>query len=141
MLDMKSVFLAALDKNGYQYYDVNADRTDCTMVVMPYKLDKPPEHVQYLIAFDGFNSNGVQIHCKLAHFSKDKLLAGIEVCNRLNGRYRWVRFNIDDGGDLMVGLDDTVTKDTVFDQLMLRLAMLNEFIEESYPEFMKALWG
>ena len=62
-------------------------------------------------------------------------------CNRCNKRFRWVKFYIDDDNDLIVEADGIIDEMTVGEECIELLFRTVSILDDSYGDFMKAIWA
>ncbi|MCD8192406.1 MAG: YbjN domain-containing protein [Oscillospiraceae bacterium] len=87
--------------------------------------------------------------CKYAAFRcfnfakapKDRFGHAMIACNELNKKYKWVKFYLDDDGDVTAENDailDAATCGEVCFELMIRMTQI---VNEAYPVIMKAIYA
>lgn len=72
---------------------------------------------------------------------EDKKSVVLEAMNKLNSKYRFVKFALDDDGAISVSYDVPTSAGEVGGIAFEMLVRLVKIIDESYPELMKAIWS
>ena len=136
MPDYKSVYLRYMDKHGIKYVDKN-DR----IVSVTYNGDNLNK-IPVLVIFDEDGEGIVQLDCwEIAKFKDDKRAAGMIASNELNAKYRWVKFYVDDDGDMRAQIDAYVDYDNVGEVCSKLVQRMVSIIDKAYPVMMKYLWA
>ncbi len=129
----KKLFMDRMDSENVKYTDT--DENALKIVFNGENLSTIPVHA----IFD--DDGDVQFRCwNIANF-KDKMPAGLVACNKLNTKYRWMKFYIDKDYDLIASIDATAIEANTGDVCMVTLSRMISIIDDSYPIFMKALWS
>lgn len=136
MATYKELALAYLDKEGIKYAEMEKGAIRIT-----FGGDNMDSIRQYLF----FDEDGEPIlqarSWEVAKFKESKRAAAIDLCNTLNREYRWVRFTLDDDGDINVVADCYMTKESAGPITYNIVSRMVNIIDDVYPRFMKALWG
>lgn len=136
MADYKKLALAYLDEKGIKYTIMEKGA-----VRIGFSGDNMDSIRQYLF-FDEDGEPLLQTRCwDIAKFKESKRADGNMLCNDLNREYRWVRFTIDDDGDVNVVADCYMTADSAGPITFNIVNRMVNIIDDVYPRFMKALWG
>ena len=136
MADYKSEFMRYMDNNGVKYQLLNGGQIRIT-----YNADNM-KTIPIIVFFDEKGNNLVEFICfQIATFKDDKFGAGLVVCNNLNAKYRWVKFCLDSDSDVLCKMDAYVDLSSVGEECMNLVRRMVGIIDETYPEFMKALWA
>lgn len=136
MLPFAQAFLDKLDEEGLRY----TEKEDSVV-----KISFRGNNLSAIDVFVFFEENGdpvVQLKCwSIANF-KSNLQAGLEVCNALNCKYRWVKFYIDKDYDVVACVDSLISDEEICGTLCLFLVrrMIN-ILDEAYPAIAKARWS
>ena len=93
--------------------------------------------IPVIIIFDDENKALVEFKCFEIMRVVDVKQKAIEVCNKLNSRYRWVKYFVDDDGDVCCGADAYVTQTDCGEICMNTLIRFINITNEIYPEFAK----
>lgn len=89
--------------------------------------DDDGKHVGFRTVFD---------HCP-----KDRYPAAMVACNALNNQYRWLKFYLDDDGDIMVEDDAIVFEDSAAAECFELIARTVSILEEARPILMRVMYG
>ncbi len=78
-----------------------------------------------------------------AKFPDEKLVEGYALANELNRKYKYVKFAIDNEGDMTAQWDlpDNVPNEAVGATGVEILIRMFQIIDDVYPEVMKAIWS
>lgn len=110
-------------------------------VELPMTGDNLTVVLNYLSADD---DNDVQVRTDpFAHFPADRIADGRKLANKMNQEYRFIKFVVDDDGDMLAQYDLPVhlqTKD-LGEAAIEAMVHFVKIIDESYPNVMKTLWG
>ena len=76
-------------------------------------------------------------------FPDEKLMEGYALVNELNRKYKYVKFTIDNDGDMTAQWDlpDNVPNEAVGRTGVEILIRMFQIIDDVYPEVMKAIWS
>lgn len=136
MANYKQSTMAYFDQKGIKYQDVRED------VLRVGYIGENIKQIEVFIIFDSEGGNDVELRTSvLASFKDDKLQQGLVLCNQLNDQYRWIKFVIDDEGDLVVKMDALVDIETVGDEVWELVGRTISIVDRGYPTIMKVLWG
>ena len=74
---------------------------------------------------------------------QQKIQAGYKLVNELNNKYKYVKFVVDDDGDVSARWDlpDNVPLEAVGRTGLEILLRMFKIIDDAYPEVMKAVWS
>ena len=75
---------------------------------------------------------------------QEKYLDVINICNRLNGKFRWFKFYLTENPNafsLRVQSDLYIEPDISGKICMDIMMRLIRVVDEAYPDFMKTIWG
>lgn len=71
-----------------------------------------------------------------------KLREVIDVCNKLNNEYRWVKFVCDEEKlNVVIKADHIISTETAAEYISDMMYRMLDIADEAYPEFMKEIWG
>lgn len=136
MANYKGLFTKFMEENGIKY------------------TEKNDHHV--IVSFSGKNNQAIKIHVDfnengdgmvqlyawdIGNFGGDKTAKGVEVCNELNAKYRWVKFYLDKDKDVCVSTDSYICEDNAAYVCLSLVRRMVSIADEAYPTFMKALWA
>lgn len=136
MLKYKQLFIQYMEREGIKYSDV-----DENVVRVSYNGDNL-KTIPVYVFFDKEDDPFVCYKCwEIAKFPEEKRAAGILVCNALNKKYRWVKFYVDDDGDLIAEMDALVDEETGGLECLSSVQRIVGIVDEAYPVIMKSLWA
>ena len=96
--------------------------------------------IEILVIFEPDGHIGIRCF-DFMKVTEDQFPAALMCCNDLNKGMRWVKFYIDDDGDINLEddaiLDPNSAGEEVF-ELVMRMAII---ADEAYPTINKAIWG
>lgn len=99
------------------------------------------QHISVLVLFDKDSDPLAQLVCwEIANF-KNKEEKGLQVCNELNSRFRWVKFYLDDEMDVRAEMDLKFTDESCGEICVASLLRMISVIDNAYPTIGKALWA
>ena len=94
------------------------------------------------VIFDKDGEGLVALRCwSFGKVPEGKRGALLEACNKLNSDYRWVKFYIDDDGDIATSLDAVIDIDTVGPEVIQLVSRMVSIYDGAYPTLMKATWA
>ncbi len=135
MANYKDLFMYHLDREGIKYEDRNEH-----CVKITYSGDNL-KSIPVYVFFDEDGDPMVQFKCwDIANF-KNKELAGIRACNEANNTYRWVKYHIDDDGDVIASIDAYIESGTCGKECLSLVRRVVNITDDVYPIFGKAMWG
>ncbi|MCD7956036.1 MAG: YbjN domain-containing protein [Lachnospiraceae bacterium] len=83
-----------------------------------------------------------EIRCfNFAKVPKDRLGHALIACNELNKKYKWVKFYVDEDGDITAEDDAIIDVATCGDECFELMIRMTQIVNESYPVVMKAIYG
>ena len=62
------------------------------------------------------------------------------VINKVNSTYRWVKFYLDDDGDVRVEVDALLDDDSCGEECLGLFQRLGNIADDAYPVLMKEIW-
>ncbi len=98
-------------------------------------------HLRVLVIFDEDGEGVHLISTRFVQIPEGRADVVMRICNACNKRFRWIRFFIDNDGDLVCDADAVITEEScakVCTELTWHMASI---MDRAYPEFMKALWA
>jgi len=133
MADYKSAYLREMDRRGIRYLSLGSN-----IVRVSYSGENL-DSIPILVIFDDDGDGLVQFACmEIASFKEDKrYAAALMACNRINGKFRWVRFYLDDKRNIRAEADAVVDASgagTICVEVVRRMVMV---IDEAYEELKK----
>ena len=65
-----------------------------------------------------------------------------ELCSKMNNRFNWVKFFVDESDSTITLSDDAVIQlDSCGEEIIKLIQFMTLVADEAYPEFMKAIWS
>ncbi len=132
-------YIDTLNENGLKVKETYETSDGQTVVKCGWHLSNTT--IDVLVAFSE-NCRYAALRCfRIATVPKDRLGQAILTCNELNNTYKWVKFCVDDDGDVTAENDailDAATCGAVCLELMARMTQV---INEAYPKLMKAIYA
>lgn len=136
MANYKKLFIDHLENMGVKYTD-----RDEHLVTVSYSGDNI-QSIKFHVAFDKDGDGMVQIYgWDIGNFGGDKTDKGIEVCNEMNKKYRWVKFYLDNDNDVCVSTDSYICEANAGSVCLNLVRRMINIVDEAYPSFMRALWA
>ena len=130
----KNLFMRYLDDKGVPYSDIQEDRI---------KLDGIGDNLNSIPIFVTFGREMRVVTVNfwnIANF-KNREAAGILACNYLNQQNAWCKFWLDEDADVIAQIDSFFDEDGCGSDCLTLVKIMRKKIDETYPEFMRALWG
>ena len=128
-------FLAYLDEKGVKYTEQNDH-----VVKVTYTGDNL-DTIPVFVIFDQDGDPYVQFKCwNIANF-KNNEAKGINICNKLNSEYRWVKFYIDSDVDVIASIDAMIDMTTCGEECLSLVRRVVNIVDDSYPDIAKARWA
>lgn len=130
MADYRSAYLREMDKKGIKYTPLLSN-----VVRVAYTGDNL-RSIPIIVFFNEDGEHLVQFTClEIASFKEDKRYAkALMTCNKLNGKYRWVKFYLDDDRDIRAQADAVVDINSVGAICCEVVARMVSVIDEAYLE-------
>ena len=97
--------------------------------------------VKLLLFFSEDNSNVHVIAPQLVKVPSGKLDHMYKVVNDVNKYFRWVKFLIDEDGDVQAEADCILDMDTCGQECLEIIQRTATIVDQAYPTFMKELWA
>jgi len=95
-----------------------------------------------VMRFDGDGKPIATADCyEICHIPPEKRDVMSECCNVLNERYRWVKFFVDEDGDMVTEIAIPLPPDGTGRFCMDMMLELRDITDHAYPFIMTALWG
>ena len=132
MSNYKQTAMQFLSDNGVRFTDLGEN------VLRVVYNGENAGSISILVAFDEDGDEIVEFGCMKVMNMKGKEPGAILVCNELNKYYRWVKFYIDDDGDIICKSDayiDVFNCGKVCQNMLTRMASI---IDEAFPILAKA---
>lgn len=131
MSDYKQLCMEYLDKKGIKYMNMGENLL---------RVDSNESNLQISIAliFNPDGSGMVEFKSFNIINMVNKRQKAIDVCNKINSEYRWVKYYVDDDDAICCGADAYVTYDACGDICLNMLIRVATITNEVYPEFARA---
>ena len=132
----KSEFIRALNAEGIKYRDIDENRVSIT-----YEGENASE-IAIAVIFDSDGEGLVALRCwSFGKITEAKRVAYMTCCNSLNTTYRWVKFYIDNDGDIAVSLDAVIDMSSVGAEVIQLVRRMVGIYDDAYLELMKVKLG
>ena len=97
---------------------------------------------EVLVIFDD-NDTSVGLRCfNVCNIPENKVVNLYEVCSKLNERYRWIKFFVDENDNTITAADDAIVQaETSGEEVLDLVRKMIHIVDEAYPEIMKSLWS
>lgn len=98
-------------------------------------------HLKKFVIFDEDGGSARLLASRFAQIPEGRHDAAVRMCNAFNSRFRWVRFYIDEDGELTCDVDAVITDESCPEactELVYRMASI---VDTAYPEIMKTIWA
>ncbi len=136
MANYKSLFMSYLDNNNIKYSEPRE-----LAVKIVYKGDNL-NSIPVWVFFDEDGDPLVSFKCwDITNFKGDKVATGILSCNELNSKYRWIKFYVDDDGDVIAETDAYIDSNSCGETCHYLVRRMVSIIDKAYPTLMKAQWS
>lgn len=97
---------------------------------------------QFLFISDKDNSNDVFVRIfQYAKFPPEAMARGYRILNELQVKYRYVRFVLNDNGNVNVEYDFPIAFENIGNGAVETLIRLTKILDECYPVVMRAIWN
>ena len=133
MSKYKDLFCSHLDEIGIKYTDINE-----FWLSINYPGDKL-KSIPVAVLFDEDGYPLVQIRCWEIVNAGSKKSKFLEICNQLNAENRWVKFFVDDQGDLTACFDARIDESNCGEHCLEYFLRIARIVDEVYPQFIYAL--
>lgn len=102
------------------------------------------EHVtiSVIIIFDDNNQTVGLKSFNYVKFPEEKKQKMFEICSKMNYKYRWVKFYVDETDNSVTLSDDAyIDLETCGEEIYELIGRMCGIGDEAYPEFMKTVWS
>ena len=135
MANYKQIFMNYMDREGIRYVE-----TGEFTVRVTYNGDNL-KSIPVVVIFDEDGEAMVQMFCwEIANF-KGKREKGVEACNELNNKYRWIKFYIDKDEDVVATIDAYIDAETCGRECVSLVNRFVSIVDGAYPVVMRHLYG
>ena len=135
MVEFAQLFTEHMDEKNVKY-TVKSEN----VVNVSYNGDNKDELSIYVI-FDKDGEGYVEFKCWDVEKFKNKREAGIQVCNAMNLKFRWVKFYLDDDDDVIASIDAIIDRSTCGAECLSLVLRLVNIVDDAYPDIAKARWA
>ena len=140
MQQTADAFLAACDREGLKYLPPETAADGRSVI----RLRVKGSHGNSFTVTYIFSPEGRDVSIRifgLVTARREILHPVLHRCNLMNNRFRWVKFSIDKDCDVVAATDAHVDQFTAGEEVLMLVRRMVNIVDESYPEFMKAVWG
>ena len=75
-------------------------------------------------------------------FPANKAEAMYKKCSEINGRFRWIKFYVDDDDNTVtLAVDGVIQLDSCGEEVYELMGRMLNIADDAYPEFMKVIWS
>ena len=133
MANYKNLFMRFMDCNNIKYTDVKEN-----VVRVVYTGDNL-KTIPIYVFFDADGEGLVTLRCwEIANFKDRNKGHALIACNTLNKQYRWVKFYLDDDGDIVAQIDAYIDEETCGSECTNLVKRMVNIIDEGYRIFVGA---
>lgn len=138
MTEAVKLFIQEMDKRDVRHQEVFEAQG---RTVVPIGFGIKSTNITIHVIFDD-NDYTVAIRCfGFLKISEDQFPQALVCCNELNQKKRWVKFYIDNDGEINIEDDaivDNITAGSELLELVMRMAAI---ADEAYPILNRAIWS
>ena len=128
-------FTMHMDANGIKYTE-----QDEHVIKVSYSGDNM-DSIPVFVFFDEDGDPYAQFKCwNIANFKNNESVA-IELCNKLNAEYRWVKFYIDDDKDVVASIDAMLDMGSCGEECLSLVRRVVSIVDDAYPQIARARWA
>ena len=132
----KAAFRADLDASDAPYENIDDE------ALRIYPSGEEIKRMGIVIIFDEDDSNHVAFRTDpFTTFPEEDIMKGLLLVNRLNGRFRYAKFCLDDDRDLRMEVDAIVDMSTMRSEIGELLARILSIADDAFPEVMRARYA
>ena len=111
-------------------------------VIEVYDRRENTGSLRIIIGFPDDDDRHPYVKCyELGIFPEEKVTAALEMCNRANNRYSFVKFHIDGDNEVVAEIDALVTENNVCDKIFDAIFRMAEVVNDAFPSFAKVRWS
>ena len=136
-----SIIAEKFDTHDIKYRIVELEQA--SIIEAGYQIECGPAVVVKFISRDEDNDVAIRLYNLVHHVPDNKKARIQEVCNELNNKVRFYKFNIDDDNDVNAEYDlmVSVTDECVGEIAVEAFARIMHILDEEYCHFMEALYS
>lgn len=120
-------------------YEILSEENDGNDVVKVLIVGSNAKEITILISFEEGNT-AMLVGCGIK-VPENKKFSFLQKINELNCKYKWAKFELLDGNDLVLGREDKLYENNAGDIVLSSMANLFAIADDTYPEFMKIMWS
>ena len=135
MADRKALVKHYFDEKGLNYRE-----PDENVLSVGFHMEKIDE-VKVYIVLDPDEPKAAIYSLSIGRFDQDKFAQALVACNECNAKFRWVKFSVDNDGDIRVISDAILDDETCGEECFEIVLRMVKIIDDAYPVFMKARWA
>lgn len=139
MYQMTTKIYEALKQNG-NLKVFTEEASESSAVWLQFGIKNGGSYRIRFISTDNDNDVAVRVY-SLVSVEESKRANVLTAINKLNRKYRFVKFNMDDDGDVNVEYDYLVNDPDPSASAMELIIRLVKIIDDTYPELMRAMWA
>lgn len=139
MLETAASFLAKMDSIGWKYRDTHV--LENGNINIDTSFNGKQTTINFSIFFDTDGYSATVRAVRLFPAPIDKKLQLLEDINNCNKQYRWVKYYIDDEGDVNLQIDALINEETSGEIIVELIRKAVSIIDETYPTFMRTIWA
>jgi len=143
MFHATALITECFQTNEIHYQIVSPEESPAEIVEVPCPIPGGPIVNACLISTDDNNDVGVRIFSLVTQVQKEKRMAVLKACNRLNASYRFITFELDRDNDVCAAFDfpAATSDESLGHSVMEILTRVVGILEDVYPLLMKAMYG
>lgn len=131
-------FCSYLDRENIKY---TVDMENIVSIVFSGGDNIPSCDVKVIFDSDGGNTVAFKSWSIGKFKDESKYAKAVILCNRLNAKFRWAKFYVDDDFDVSVESDILVDENNVGEFCLEITLRLMKIMDDAYPDFMKIRWS
>ena len=132
-----AIYNALKDEDGLKVFTDESEKS--SNVWLQFGIKNGGSYRIKFISRDDDNDVAVRVY-GLVSLEKDKSNAVLPILNQLNNKYRFVKFVLDDDGDVNIEYDYLMNCPNPAASARELIIRLVNIVDEAYPELMRALW-
>ena len=128
------------EKHGAKFEVVNSDGVE--QLLAGFSVDCGPKVMMRFISQDNDNDVAARIYGLVSNIPQEKRLRVMEACNILNCKIRFIKFYLDEDGDINVEYDFPMHSpdDGIGEMAFEIFIRMMRILDDQYEIFMKALY-
>lgn len=128
------------EKHGAKFEVVNSDGVE--QLLAGFSVDCGPKVMMRFVSQDNDNDVAARIYGLVSNIPQEKRLRVMEACNILNRKIRFIKFYLDEDGDINVEYDFPLHSpdDGIGEMAFEVFIRMMRILDDQYEIFMKALY-